>query len=228
MPLLHNLLLLGFLVLLEGILSLDNTLILAMTVRTLPRDQRKRALTYGLWGAALFRLGAILLASRLIQAHGLKLLGGVYLLFIAFKHLFWGKRPPSPKNSPAPEANPRSFWRTVLLIEVLDFMYAADSILAAIAVTQNLWLIFLGGMLGVVLIRFAASAFVGLLERFPGFERIAYILVLEVGLKLGLDGASRGALSFESPTGVPFWIFWSTVIVTIAAGFLLKPKARAA
>ena len=84
-----------------------------------------------------------------------------------------------------------SFWGTVLVIELTDIAFAVDSILAAMALAgsrqSKLWVVIAGGILGVVLMRFAAALFVRLLDRFPRFEVSAYLLVIIIGLKLLAD-----------------------------------------
>jgi hypothetical protein len=79
----------GLLVLLEGVLSIDNALVLGLLAKRLPPHQRPRALSYGLIGAFVFRVLAIATASFLLKWTFVKLLGGGYLIFIAVKHLFF-------------------------------------------------------------------------------------------------------------------------------------------
>ncbi|HZH98751.1 MAG TPA: hypothetical protein VEX38_07245, partial [Fimbriimonadaceae bacterium] len=75
-----------FLVLLEGLLSADNALVLAILVRHLPRDEQKKALLYGLAGAFVFRLIAILFAAVVLKQWWLQAIGAAYLLFLPIKH----------------------------------------------------------------------------------------------------------------------------------------------
>ena len=79
----------GLLVLLEGVLSIDNALVLGLLARRVPKHQQKRALTYGLVGAFVFRIVAVATASFLLRWKIVKLLGGGYLIYIAIKHLFF-------------------------------------------------------------------------------------------------------------------------------------------
>src|SRR3954452_16030717 len=74
------------LVFLEGLLSADNALVLAVMVRHLPREQQKRALRYGIWGAFGFRLIAVLLSTVLLKFWLFKVIGGGYLLYLAAAH----------------------------------------------------------------------------------------------------------------------------------------------
>jgi YkoY family integral membrane protein len=87
---LHDLAVIGLLVVLEGILSIDNALVLGVLARRLPKRQQRKALTYGLVGAFVFRFAAIGLAAYLMKVTLVKLLGGGYLLFIGLKHFAFG------------------------------------------------------------------------------------------------------------------------------------------
>ncbi len=99
------------LVFLEGLLSADNALVLAVMVRHLPRNQQGRALRYGIFGAFGFRLIAVLFASTLLRVWAFKVVGGIYLLYLAISHLVLGD-----DDDPASRARAgRGFWATVVL-----------------------------------------------------------------------------------------------------------------
>lgn len=83
----HDGVVIALLILLEGVLSIDNALVLALLAKRLPKHQQARALTYGLAGAFVFRFIAIATAAYLLRWRIVKLLGGGYLLWIALKHL---------------------------------------------------------------------------------------------------------------------------------------------
>ncbi|HSI37314.1 MAG: hypothetical protein ACAI43_15430 [Phycisphaerae bacterium] len=85
----HDLAIVALLVVLEGVLSIDNALVLGLLAKRLPKHQQKRALTYGLVGAFAFRLIAVGMAVFLMKWWWVKLLGGGYLIYIAVKHLFF-------------------------------------------------------------------------------------------------------------------------------------------
>ena len=218
----------GFLAFLEGILSIDNALVLALMASHLPRDQQRKALTFGLVGSVVFRLAALSIATQLIQWHWVKWLGGGYLLFIAIRHFYaeWKQSRSSDEEvATQKKQKAHSFWKTVFLIELMDIAFAVDSILAAVALTQKLWIVFVGGMLGVILMRFAASVFLKVLDRFPGFETTAYVLILIIGAKVTLEGFDLPQLDFHSARSPAFWIFWSLMMLGILSGFR-KPKSR--
>ncbi|MCM2278557.1 MAG: TerC family protein [Oligoflexia bacterium] len=213
----HDLFLIGFLAFLEGILSIDNALVLALMAKHLPREQQRKALTYGLAGAIGFRLLSLAIVTQLMRWTWVKFAGGGYLVFIAVKHLFFAGKDEqkSPKSAPG-------FWKTVLLIELMDIAFAVDSILAAVALTNKFWIVFTGGFMGVVMMRFAASVFLKLLERFPRFETSAYLLILVIGTKLIVEGFRFPGIDFHSASQPAFWVFWSLMAAAFFYGFRRK------
>ena len=234
----------ALLVFFEGLLSIDNALVLALLARRLPKPLRAKALTYGLAGAFVFRSIMVGSAAFLLQWRIVKLIGGGYLLWISLQHCFLKKPEPPPSlddadGGPADRPAP-SFWATVALIEVTDVAFAVDSILAAIALVGSappghvgphpkLWVVIAGGMIGVMLMRVAAAMFIKLLERFPRFETSAYLLVLTIGLKLLADWGFNSEqhpdrANFHDPSSPLFWTFWSVMVVCIAIGFLPQRK----
>ncbi len=219
-----------FLGFLETILSVDNALVLALMVHELPIHLRKRALTYGLFGAVFFRLVSLTAASYLMQWPWIKLIGAAYLGALSIKHFFFSKPEESEgveSTDPAStQKKAKTFWKTVLWIELMDLAFAVDSILAATAVSQKVWVIFVGGMIGVLAIRFAASGLSELLDKFPAFERTAYLLILWIAIKLFLEGLQVQSLNFHSSSHPSFWIFWSLMAGTLISGFVGKQKEK--
>lgn len=167
-------------VLLEIILSIDNAAVMATMVKELPKESQKKALTYGIVGAYLFRGLALLFASMLLSITWLKLVGGVYLFYIGVKSL----RPVS--DSDHIKTSP-SFWSTVLAIEIMDLIFSIDNILAAVSFTSNFYLILLGVFIGILGIRFATNQLIKIIVVNPIVEKIAYVVVAALGLKLVLS-----------------------------------------
>ncbi|MDW8137562.1 MAG: TerC family protein [Bacteroidota bacterium] len=224
---------------LEGLLSADNALVLAILVKHLPPEQRLRALTYGLVGAYVFRFLAILFATVLIQIWQFQALGAAYLLYVALRHLL--ERRAEGPDRPAPAGS--GFWGTVVKVELADIAFAIDSILAAVALVQSLppssWppiggldggrfaVVILGGFIGVAAMRLVAGFFIGLLQRFPGLERAAYLIVGWIGIKLAVVALSHPKLAVL-PHGLPeeTWyklIFWGVLLALFFGGLLVRP-----
>src|SRR5947199_2225721 len=89
----HDIVVIGVLVVLEGILSIDNALVLGLLARRLPKSLQGKALTYALVGPFAFRLIAVATASWLLHWRFVTLFGGAYLLWVALKHLFLERGP---------------------------------------------------------------------------------------------------------------------------------------
>jgi YkoY family integral membrane protein len=221
----------AMLVVLEGLLSIDNALVLSVLANRVDAGRRMKALSYGLIGALVLRIAMISLAAYLLKWSILKLAGGLYLLWVAGRHFARGWRRPQTLTQPVPQES-MPFWSTVAAIELTDVAFAADSILAAVAligpgpvgvIHPKLWVIIVGGMLGVVLMRFAAALLARLLERFPELHRSAYLVVLLIGIKLMADWSFNSQahprrIDFENPRAPAMWIFWGGMLICLAWG----------
>src|ERR1041384_5555464 len=112
----------ALLVALEGLLSADNALVMAIMVLGLARAQHGPALRYGLIGGFGFRIIATLLASSLLRVSWIRLLGGLYLLYLTYTH-FRGGGEGGEDNRHAPVAKPwlglSAFWATVVRVELI-------------------------------------------------------------------------------------------------------------
>lgn len=229
---------------LEGLLAADNAVVMAVMVKHLPKAQQKKALFYGLSVAFLFRFLALFAITLLVNIWQIQALGALYLLFIAAKHLY-----DQQTHQNLLENQPRSrsgFWTTVLKIEVADIAFAVDSMLAAVALAMTLphWgdfevgginggqfsVMIAGGLIGVVIMRFAAHKFVRLLERYPQLETAAFIVVGWVGVKLGVLTLSHekiGLLPRDFPHSLPWTlVFWSVMIGIVAVGAAIGIKQK--
>lgn len=193
---------LATLAVLEGILSVDNSLVLAILVRTLPKEQQKKALLYGIFGAFFFRVVALIFAAQLMGFVIFKIIGGGYLLYLAMKHMFFFYKEDAHQSRPKVAA---SFWKTVLIVEFTDIAFSIDSITTAVAMSDKLIVVWLAGIMGIVFLRFAAGFFIRLLERLPKLEDLAYQLIFFVGTKLLMEG-----FHIEISHGV-FWMMMGVI-----------------
>lgn len=180
----------GILAVLEVILSVDNALILGLMVQGLPISLRRKALFYGIVGAYVLRGLALVFATFFIKFWWAQALGGAYLLYVALRYFLKGRKEMSQAHS-APSS--RHFWGTVAQIELMDLAFAVDSVLVAVALSNQLWVIFTGVFLGIAALRLVASFFVGILERHSRFKTVAYVIVALAGVKLILEGWDKVA-----------------------------------
>ncbi|OAS86725.1 MULTISPECIES: TerC family protein [Metabacillus] len=230
------------LVALEGILAADNALVMAVMVKHLPDEKRKKALFYGLAGAFILRFGALFLISFLVNVWQVQAIGAVYLLYISINHII--KKFVLKKHEHQKKVKKESgFWGTVLKVELADLAFAVDSILAAVALAVTLpatnlpviggldggqfLIILAGGIIGIIIMRFAATYFVKLLKKKPNLETAAFVIVGWVGVKLALYTLAHPEIDLVSKHFIESatWklIFW-IVLAGIAIGgwFLSK------
>jgi YkoY family integral membrane protein len=190
---LPSLAIIGNLVIIESLLSVDNAAVLATMVMDLPEEQRKKALKYGIIGAYFFRGLAMLFATVLIQIWWLKALGGLYLLFLVFN--YWKGKKTADKQDDVIDKKSNwlyrktvgamgPFWATVALVELMDIAFSIDNVFAAVAFTDNIILVCTGVFIGILAMRFVAQSFVKLMEKYSFLETAAFIVIGILGLKL--------------------------------------------
>ncbi len=184
------------LILIESMLSVDNALVMGTMVMDLPKEQRGKALRYGIFGAYFFRGLALLLANWLIQVVWLKALGGLYLIWLALDYFRTSATETTAddtlnksnnwfyKNTVGRIGN---FWSTVILVNIMDLAFSIDNVFAAVAYTDNIYLVCLGVFIGILAIRFVAQGVIKLLERFSFLNTSAFLIIALLGLKLLLS-----------------------------------------
>jgi YkoY family integral membrane protein len=219
-----DLITIGLLVVLEGLLSADNALVLAILVLGLPRHQQTRALRYGIVGAFIFRVLAILAAAYLMRVAWVKLGGGAYLLYLAVAH--FRQRHANPEMRKVPEARPAwglsAFWATVVRVELVDIAFSVDSILVAVALSPKLWVVVTGGLLGIVAMRLVAGRLIALIRRYPTLVDGAFVIIGWVGVKLLLEYAHQmGWVGWAIPKTISLGL----IVVIFLVAYLLARRA---
>jgi len=228
------------LIVLEGLLAADNAVVMAVMVKHLPRLQQKKALFYGLLGAFVFRFAALFMITFLVNMWWIQALGAAYLLFISIKSIN-DQRKHKNNEIDLNGQKKSGFWMTVFKVELADIAFALDSMLAAVALAVTLpelgdfdigginggqfTVMLLGGIIGLVIMRFAARHFVVLLEKYPSLETAAFLIVGWVGVKLLVMTLAHPELQVIDP-GFPhstLWnsIFWVVLISIALYGYLM-------
>jgi YkoY family integral membrane protein len=216
----------GLLVVLEGLLSADNAMVLAVLVLALPKDQQKKALRYGIIGAFAFRVIAVLLTVYLIRLGWVKLGGAAYLLYLSFHH-FFGGGDPSKRNEVKP-ATPvlglSPFWATVARVELTDLVFAIDSILVAVAMSPKKWVIITGGILGIIMMRMVIGKLLAVIERYPPLVDGAFIIIAWVGVKLFIEYLyTEKFIDWEVPQSISLGLI---VVIFTSAYFYARRQVR--
>lgn len=209
----------GLLVLLEGLLSADNALVLSILVLGLPRGQQKSALRYGIAGAFAFRIVAVLLAVSLIKLAFVKLIGATYLLYLSYDHFFRNGDTETRRaiKPAAPWLGLPPLWATVVKVELTDAVFAVDSILVGVAMSPKTWVVISGGILGIVMMRMVIGQLLVLVRRYPAVVDGAFIIIAWVGVKIVLEFLrSQGFIQFE----INKWFSFGLIVVILVMSYL--------
>jgi tellurite resistance protein TerC len=220
------------LIFLEGILSIDNAAVLGAMVTPLsdhtpipwPKslkslghildpllgNQRTAALRVGLLGAYVGRGIMLLAASYIIQNPWLKLIGAIYLIRLALEDLSAGGIDES-EDGEKP-IKQRTFWMTVLTVELMDLAFSLDNVVAAVSLSDKLWVVIIGVFIGILVMRFAAGLFSYVVEKEPILKTAAYILVLNIGVELLIEEFAH----VEIGDWLRFGISITTILLTLA------------
>jgi YkoY family integral membrane protein len=214
-----DLLTVGLLVALEGLLSADNAMVLAVLVLGLPESDRRKALRYGILGAFTFRTLATVLAVYLLTLGWVKLVGAAYLFYLSVDHFAradLAEVPFAPATA-MPIIGLSAFWATVVRVEFTDFIFAMDSILVAVAMSSKIWVVLSGGILGIIMMRIVIGKLLTIVERYPPLVDAAFVVIAWVSIKLLLEYLhGAGYIAFE----IPKWLSLGLIGLIFLGGFL--------
>jgi YkoY family integral membrane protein len=214
----------ALLVALEGLLSADNAMVLAILVLGLPRAEQQKALRYGILGAFAFRTAATAGAAYMINLLWVRLLGGLYLLYLPYQH-FRGGGEAGDSGQVAKPAQAMlglsAFWATVVRVELTDIVFAIDSILVAVAMSNKLWVIITGGLLGIVAMRLVIGQLLDLVRRYPPLVDGAFVIIAWVGIKLLIEYFhGLGWIHLEIPKSISLGV----IVVIFGTAYLYARK----
>ena len=219
------------LILMECLLSVDNAVVLAAQTQVLPtKAEKEKSLLYGLWGAYLFRFIVIGIGTYLINFWEIKLAGSIYLFYLSFKFFYDQRHPEKEAEREKEKAERKSnhptkkegkhvlslFWRTVISIESMDIVFSIDSVLAALAISDNPVVVLIGGMIGILCMRGVAEIIIKLMDIIPELQPMAYVLIGIIALKLLL---ALPPLRWEMPNTAFAIIVFGILILTIIFHF---------
>ncbi len=223
------------LILIEGLLSVDNALGIAAMASHLPKHQQKPALRWGIVGAYLFRGIALAAVAWLMHNMWVKWLGSLYLLYLASEHL--QLRPaedPHSADEGVKKVSGKGFLATIFCIELMDLSLSLDNVVAAVGLVngaQNIpeelhvWVVCLGVFIGILALRIVAGWCIGIIERHPILNYTAFLLVGFVGMALVLELA-LGACGIVWHMGIALKFFGIAVIVVLTLLYESKSGVR--
>lgn len=196
------------LIMIEGLLSVDNSLAIAAMARRVAPERRQAALNWGMAGAYGFRCLCLIFASVIIQYTSIKILGAAYLVYLMCVELTQKEEhDEADDGGGSGKAEARSFGSVVAGILFLDASLSVDNVIAAIAMTDKLWAVYAGVGIGILSLRLLAGWCIRMIEKFPILEKTAFLLVGYVGLILLFELATKTHLG-------PLGKFIGIVVIT--------------
>ncbi len=195
------------LVLIEGLLSVDNALGIAAMAAHLPEHQQKAALRWGLIGAYVFRGIVLALVSVIMHNEWVKWFGAVYLIYLACDHLRYKKEVVHKEDAAATAAKlaGKGMLATICSIELMDLALSLDNVVAAVGVVAgskgipeelHIWVVCIGVFIGIAALRIVAGWCIHIIARHPILGHVAFVLVGFVGVVMTLS------LILESAWGI--------------------------
>jgi len=231
------------LIIIEGLLSVDNALAIAAMASHLPERQRKLALRLGILGAYVFRGLAMAAASWLMNNMYVKWIGAAYLLYLACKHLGAKSQHEEQDEHGSIKTVGKGLVATVVGIELMDLSLSVDNVVAAVGLVNgaqhipkehHIWVVCIGVFIGIIALRLVAGWCLKIIEKFPILVHTAFILVGYVGAFLmvemarGHDNSHEGSGPVIKFAGIAL-ILLATIIYSRNAALqkLLKPLIKA-
>ncbi|MGB7249079.1 MAG: DUF475 domain-containing protein [Phormidesmis sp.] len=210
-----TLLLLPVLIMLELVLSADNAIALAAIAQGLNTEElQKKALNIGLVAAFVLRVTLILAASWVLRYWQFEVAGAAYLLWLVYQHFT------SDTDESGESHGPRfnALWQAIPTIALTDLAFSLDSVTTAIALSKDVFIVLLGGTIGIIALRFMAGLFIRLLDVYTHLEDAGFVTVAFVGIRL--------LLRVINPEWVPpEWVMVSLIFAVFAWGFSEKVKS---
>ena len=169
--------------LIDLILSGDNAVVIALAVRNLQGNVRRRAIQLGVAAAIGLRIIFAFVVSFLVQIPLLQVVGGLLLIYISWELV-------KPEDKEADVEAGSGLWQSVKIIAVADAVMSLDNVIALVAISRNpegeprVWLVALGIVLTIPIIMFGATILSNLMDRFPVIVYAGAALLVYVAVEL--------------------------------------------
>ena len=165
------------------VLAGDNAIIIGMVASKFPVEQRKKVIFWGIGGAVVLRIILTLLTAFLLQITGLRLIGGILLLYIVYK-LYVDVIKGASKDEDIKVDN-SSFFKAIWTVLLADFTMSLDNVLGvAGAAGHHYHLLVFGLILSIVLMAVAANLISGWIKKYKWIAWIGLLAILVVAIEL--------------------------------------------
>ena len=171
-------------VFIDLVLAGDNAIIIGMVASKFPLDQRKKIIFWGISAAVILRIILTLLTAYLLQITGLRLIGGLALLYICYK-LYTDVIKKSSTDNEKINVDNSSFWKAIWTVLIADFTMSLDNVLGvAGAAKDHYGLLVFGLVLSIALMATAATLISGWIKKYTWIGWIGLFAILAVAIEL--------------------------------------------
>ena len=171
-------------VFIDLVLAGDNAIIIGMVASQFPPDQRKKIIFWGIGAAVILRIILTLLTAYLLQITGLRLIGGLALLYICYK-LYTDVIKKSSTDNEKIKVDNSSFWKAIWTVLIADFTMSLDNVLGvAGAAKDHYGLLVFGLVLSIALMATAATLISGWIKKYTWIGWIGLLAILAVAIEL--------------------------------------------
>jgi len=171
-------------VFIDLVLAGDNAIIIGMVASQFPPDQRKKIIFWGIGAAVVLRIILTLLTAYLLQITGLRLIGGLALLYICYK-LYTDVIKKSSTDNEKINVDNSSFWKAIWTVLIADFTMSLDNVLGvAGAAKDHYGLLVFGLVLSIALMATAATLISGWIKKYTWIGWIGLFAILAVAIEL--------------------------------------------
>jgi len=220
------------LIALEVILGIDNIIFISILADKLPDSQRDKLRYWGIGLAMLMRLCLLALISWILKldttlfslfeidfsGKGLILIiGGLFLIYKSTKEIYHKTEVPEKNELQTPKQN--SFRVLLTEIIILDLVFSVDSIITAVGMVQELWIMYTAVVVTVAIMLFASKPISGFISKHPSFKVLALCFLMMIGVSLIAEG-----LHFEIPKGYIYFSMGFAFLVDIIQMKTVQPK----
>jgi predicted tellurium resistance membrane protein TerC len=219
---------------LEVVLGIDNVIFISILSSKLPLEQQKKARRWGLILAMFLRLALLSLVSLIMQlkadlftlwGHGISgkdiilIAGGLFLLYKSTHEIYLkmeGEKEEKPKNLKA-----MTFTQVIIQILIMDMVFSIDSIVTAIGMVRQVWVMYVAVIVSVGIMLFAAEPISKFVNNHPAFKMLALAFLMMIGFALVSEG-----FGIEIPKGYIYFSMAFSLFVDVIQMRMNKNATR--
>ena len=208
---------------LEVILGIDNIIFISILASKLPEHQQKKARRYGLLLAMALRLGLLAIVTLIMKLNNdlftlfnqgisakdlILILGGVFLLYKSSAEIY--HKMEGEQGNLTRNIKTASFAKVIFQILIMDMVFSIDSIITAIGMVKEVWIMYVAVIVSVLIMLVAAEPISNFVNKHPAFKMLALSFLLLIGFALVSEG-----FGIEIPKGYIYFSMAFSMLVSI-------------